>query len=294
MPKGLIISNVSNEYEIETLDKKEIIKAIPRGKLKNDEITPVVGDVVEFEYQNETTGVINKIIDRTNYIKRPKMANLTQMIFVLSMKMPKPDLLLLDKQLAFARYANINVVIVLNKIDLDTEKNYMKIAELYRKIGYKVFETNAKTGLGIDDLKMTLQNNKNAFAGNSGVGKSTIINKICNKEVSIEGEISDKSQRGKNTTTVSRLFEINTGTYIADTPGFSTFDISEIHSTDLDIYFREFRNFTGNCKYGNCSHIKEIVCGVKDALEEGHISKQRYDNYVKIYNELKEKEEHEW
>jgi len=292
--QGLIIENASNLYKVKVIEK--VYTCTARGKMKQDDLQPVVGDFAEIEVLDEDKmeGVIEKVTHRKTYIKRPKLANISQIVIVVSMKSPEPDLLLLDKQLAFARYANINVVIVLNKIDLDTEKNYMKIAELYRKIGYKVFETNAKTGLGIDDLKMTLQNNKNAFAGNSGVGKSTIINKICNKEVSIEGEISDKSQRGKNTTTVSRLFEINTGTYIADTPGFSTFDISEIHSTDLDIYFREFRNFTGNCKYGNCSHIKEIVCGVKDALEEGHISKQRYDNYVKIYNELKEKEEHEW
>ena len=132
MSKGLVISIVSNTYEIEDIESNIIVKCVPRGKLKNNDTTIVVGDNVEFEYQTEDTGVINKIFERINYIKRPKMSNLTQMIFVLSMKMPKPDLLLLDKQLAFAEYNNINSIIVLNKIDLEKEDKINEIEELYK------------------------------------------------------------------------------------------------------------------------------------------------------------------
>ena len=152
MPKGLITSNISNMYEVEDIENKNTIKCIPRGKFKKDDITPVVGDYVEFEYQKDETGVISQILERKNYIKRPKMANITQLIFVISMKMPKPDLLLLDKQLAFAEYNKIKSVIVLNKIDLEDTENIDEIEKIYNKIGYKVIKTNAKTGEGVEEL----------------------------------------------------------------------------------------------------------------------------------------------
>ncbi len=294
MSEGLIISNISNTYEVEDIEKQNIVKCIPRGKFKKDDVTPVVGDKVVIDHQPDGTGVISEILQRSNYIKRPKMANITQMIFVISMKMPKPDLLLLDKQLVFAEYNNIKATICLNKIDLEDKDTIENIAEIYRKIGYKVIKTNAKTGEGIDEVCKCLKNNITAFSGNSGVGKSTLINNIFKGMVTSEGEISSRNKRGKNTTTSIKLYKIDNESYIADTPGFSTFDIYEIESKDLSNYFKDLSKYITDCEFIGCTHIKEDNCGVKKALEENKISKQRYETYCKLYNDLKEREQHKW
>lgn len=294
MSKGLIVSNVSNIYEVEDSKSSNIIKCIPRGKFKKDDIIPAVGDIVEFEYQTQTDGIINEIHERKNYIKRPKMSNITQMIFVLSMKMPKPDLLLLDKQLAFAEYNNIKSTICLNKIDLEKDDIIDNIYNIYKKIGYTVIKTNAKSGEGLDEVRKCLKNNITAFSGNSGVGKSTLINNIFKDTLTTEGEVSNKNKRGKNTTTAIKLYKIDNDSYIADTPGFSTFDIYEIKSEELCKYFIELAEYMQNCEFIGCTHIKEEKCGIKKAVQENKISKQRYDTYCKLYNELKEKELHKW
>lgn len=294
MSKGLIVSNISNMYEVEDIENRKIIKCIPRGKFKKDDITPVVGDRIEFEYQTDDTGVINGIIERINYIKRPKMANITQMIFVVSMKMPKPDLLLLDKQLAFAEYNKVKSIICLNKIDLEDNKNIDMIANMYTEIGYKVIKTNAKNGEGVDEVIQALKGNVTAFSGNSGVGKSTLINNIFKDVLTSEGEISSKNKRGKNTTTSIKLYKIDNDSYIADTPGFSTFDIYEIESEDLAKYFIDLSPYIEDCEFVGCTHIKEQNCGIKEALQDKKIYEQRYETYCRLYNELKEKEQHKW
>lgn len=172
MQKGIIISNISDLYHIE-IENGEIYTCHARGKFKNNEITPVAGDKVEIEIidTEKKTGVINEIEPRVNETKRPKMANLAQMILVLSMKLPKPDLELLDKQLAYCEYMKIKPIIVLNKIDLVDKAITRHIKEIYEKIGYTVIETNAKEGIGIDQIKQYLKNNMTAFSGNSGVRK---------------------------------------------------------------------------------------------------------------------------
>jgi len=294
MSKGLIISNISNMYEVEDIENRKIVKCIPRGKLKKDDITPVVGDKIEFEYQTDDTGVINHITKRMNYIKRPKMANITQMIFVVSMKMPKPDLLLLDKQLAFAEYNNVKSIICLNKIDLEDEEKIDIIAKMYEEIGYEVIKTNAKTGEGVNDVEKHLKGNITAFSGNSGVGKSTLINNIFKDILTSEGEISSKNKRGKNTTTSIKLYKIDDDSYIADTPGFSTFDIFEIESEHLANYFIDMEKYINDCEFVGCTHIKEQNCGIKQALQEKKIYEQRYETYCKLYSELKEREQHKW
>lgn len=292
--RGIIIENISNLYKIKAQNK--IYEAIARGKFKQNEITPVVGDNVEIEILDEENkkAVIEEIGERKVYIKRPKLANITQIIFVVSSKDPKPDLLMLDKQLAFAEFLKINSVIVLNKTDLDKKEEFKQIKQIYEKIGYKVIITDAKKKQGIEELKAEMKNNINAFSGNSGVGKSTLINGIFDKDITEEGEISKRNKRGKNTTTSIKLYEIDDNTYIADTPGFSTFDISEIESKDLEKYFREFKENIINCEFVGCTHIKEENCGIKMAIEEGKIDISRYNRFCKIYNELKEREERRW
>ena len=284
--KGIVIENSANLYKVINPESKEIHNCLARGILKNIGISPVVGDRVEFSNKEN---VIEKIYDRDNYIKRPKIANITQIVFVISMKSPKPDLLLLDKQLAFANYLGVKSVIAINKCDLVDEKDVQSIAQIYDNIGYKVIRIKAKEKIGIKELEDNLKDEVSVFAGNSGVGKSTIINALFNDLITVEGEISKKNKKGKNTTTLVRLYELDKNTFIADAPGFSTFDIYEIEKEDLSHYFIEFAKYMKDCSYVGCSHINEAKeeCKVKQAYLEGKISSSRYDNYCKIYEELK-------
>lgn len=294
MTKGIIINNVSNMYQVEV--DNNIINCNARGKLKKENIIPVVGDIVEIEIidKEKLLGIINNIQSRKNYIKRPKMANLSQIIFVVSIKMPKTDLLLLDKQIAYAEYKGLKPIICINKIDLDEEKTAQKIEDTYKNIGYTVIRTVANQGIGVSSIIDILKNNITAFSGNSGVGKSSLINSLFSDNLTQEGLISDKNKRGKNTTTSVKLYKLNDDSYIADTPGFSSFEINEIESKDLYKYFKELKEYDNTCEFIGCSHIKEEKCGIKQALEEGKISKDRYERYCKIYNELKNKEARKW
>lgn len=282
MQKGIVTSNISDLYKVET--NNIVYNCNARGKFKAGEISPVAGDLVEVDItdENKKVGVIEKILERKNYIKRPKMANLTQIILVVSMKLPKPDLLLLDKQLVYAEYMDIKPIICLNKIDLEDEEKIEYIYNLYSKIGYTVIKTDAKNNVGVEQIKKHLQNNITAFSGNSGVGKSTLINSILGKQIAEEGNISSKNKRGKNTTTQVLLYKIGENSYIADTPGFSTFDISEIEKSDLAKYFIEFRPYLADCEYADCSHKKEENCGIKRAVQEGKISKDRYERFCEL------------
>ena len=275
--QGLIIENIANLYKVK-VDSQIIYEATARGKFKKEEISPVVGDWVKISIidKKNRKAVIEEIKSRDVYIKRPKLSNITQIVFVVSSKNPKPDLLMLDKQLAFAEFIGVNAIIVLNKTDLDDKQEFKKIKEVYKEIGYDVIETDAKARKGIAELKQKLKKNISAFSGNSGVGKSTLINGIFDKDITQEGEISKKNKRGK---------------YIADTPGFSTFDISEIESKDLANYFKEFRKKISHCEFVGCTHIKEENCGVKEGIQKREIDINRYKRFCKIYEELKLKEE---
>lgn len=290
--KGIIVENISNLYRVEANAK--IYDTIARGKFKKDEITPVVGDKVEIENidDNKNTAVIGKIYERKTYIKRPKISNITQMIFVLSTKNPKPDLLMLDKQLAYAEYLGIKSIIIINKIDLSDV--YKEIKEIYESIGYKVILTNAKEQNGIKEVREALKNNISVFSGNSGVGKSTLINSLFKNNITQEGEISQKNKKGKNTTTTVKLYDLGDDSYIADTPGFSSFSIEEIESNKLDKCFIEFKQYINECEFVGCTHIKEENCGIKKGLQENKINQDRYNRFCYIYQELKDKEARKW
>lgn len=285
MQKGIVLSNISDLYKVES--NNIVYDCNARGKFKSNDISPVSGDIVDIDIidDEKKTGVITKIHDRKNYFKRPKMANLTRIVLVVSMKLPKVDLELLDKQLVFAEYNHVKPIICLNKIDLEDEDKIEYISNIYTQIGYKVIKANAKEGIGIEKLKKELQNNITAFSGNSGVGKSTLINNILETDITLEGEISNKNKRGKNTTTQVKLYKIDENSYVADTPGFSTFDVKEIDKKELARYFIEFRPYLDECEYGDCSHIKEEKCGIKEAVQQGKISKERYDRYCKLWSE---------
>jgi len=292
--RGIIIENIANLYRIKT--DRSIYEANARGKFRKEDIMPVVGDNVEIQILDEENkkAVIDEIKPRITYVKRPKISNITQIILVVSSKNPKPDLLLLDKQLAFAEYLKIKPIIILNKTDLDKKHEFEEIKDIYTKIGYTVIETVAKGNEGIEELKKSLKGNINSFSGNSGVGKSTLINAIFQNSLTQEGEISQRNQRGKNTTTSIKLYEIDNNTYIADTPGFSTFDISEIEYNNLDKYFKEIKEQIKNCEFVGCTHIKEEECGIKEAVRNGKIDEGRYKRFCKIYEELKERDKYKY
>ena len=288
-------------YKIKTEEKE--YNAYARGKFKNEEITPLVGDIVEISILSENQvsnneknnikidAVIERVLPRKNSLKRPKVANVDQIVFILSAKHPKPDLLMLDKQLAYAEFIGIEPIIIINKMDLaDCEE----IKKLYTQVGYKTIIASAKEIIGIDEIKENLRNKTSVFSGNSGVGKSSIINAIYGFNKTEEGEISKKNKKGKNTTTDIKLYEIEENTFIADTPGFSSFEISEIESTELENCFIEFRDKIQNCEFVGCTHIKEENCGIKEAVKNGKISQERYDRYCTIYEELKDKEKNKW
>ena len=287
--EGRIITIISNLFYVE-LDNNKIIECTSRGIFKNKEVKPVVGDIVKIDNENNS---ILDVCDRTSYIKRPKIANVTKLIFVVSAKKPKPDLLMLDKQLAFAEFLKIEPIIIVNKIDLDSNVAE-EIEEIYSNIGYKVIKTNAKdleenTG----KIKDILNNNISVFSGNSGVGKSTLINGIFEEVLTQEGEVSHKNKKGKNTTTSTKLYKVEENTYIADTPGFSTFDVYEIEYRELYKYFKEFNRYANKCEYLDCTHVKEENCAIKSNVGKD-ITESRYNNYKKIYEELKDREEHKW
>lgn len=287
--KGRIITIISNLFYVET-DNNQTIECTSRGIFKNKEIKPVVGDIVKIDNENNS---ILEVCDRTSYIKRPKIANVTKLIFVVSAKKPKPDLLMLDKQLAFAEFLKIEPIIIINKIDLD-ENMAEEIEKIYSNIGYRVVKTNAKDlEENTEKIKDILNNNISVFSGNSGVGKSTLINGIFDEVLTQEGEVSHKNKKGKNTTTSTRLYKIKENTYIADTPGFSTFDVYEIEYRELYRYFKEFNKYNNKCEYLDCTHIKEESCVIKRNVGKD-ISESRYNNYKKIYEELKDREEHKW
>lgn len=294
MPKGIIICTSSNLYQVDV--NQTIYNCLARGKFKKDKIAPLPGDSAQITITDEVKkeGVLEQILPRKNELKRPKMANLTQLIFVVSTKMPSPDLLLLDKQLAFSKKLNINSIICFNKVDLASDNEVEELAKIYQNIGYIVVKTNAKQNVQVENLIPLLKNNITAMAGNSGVGKSTLLNSIFQKELTQEGNISSKNQKGKNTTTTVNLYSCGENSYLADTPGFSTFELTEIESNELDRYFVEFVQYLNKCEYGGCNHIKEENCGIKNAVHQGMIAKQRYENYQKIYQELKEKEQKRW
>ena len=288
-------------YKIKTEEKE--YNAYARGKFKNEEITPLVGDIVEISILSENQvsnneknnikidAVIERVLPRKNSLKRPKVANVDQIVFILSAKHPKPDLLMLDKQLAYAEFIGIEPIIIINKMDLaDCEE----IKKLYTQVGYKTIIASAKEIIGIDEIKENLRNKTSVFSGNSGVGKSSIINAIYGFNKTEEGEISKKNKKGKNTTTDIKLYEIEENTFIVDTPGFSSFEINEIESSELDKCFIEFKDRIKNCEFIGCTHIKEEICGIIEAIKTGKISEERYDRYCTIYEELKDKEKNKW
>lgn len=252
-----------------------------KGLLKFKSSKIIVGDYVEVN-----SGMIEKVYSRKNEFIRPPIANIDQLIIVVSTKNPKPDLELLDKQLIMAEKNNVVPIICVNKIDL--AEDYKEIIDTYEEIGYQVVSTDAKNGIGTEKLAVFLHNKITAFTGNSGVGKSALTNNIFKDKITEEGETSKKLEKGKHTTKFVELYKIANNTYIADTPGFSTYEIKNIAHTELDKYYLEFLPYISDCEFRGCAHIKERKCGVKQAVEDKKINVGRYERYCNFYKKIKE------
>ena len=278
---GRVLKVEPNLYKVKTEDGK-VFKCLAKGSIKFLKLKPLVGDLVNL---NEDWS-IDKIYPRKNEFIRPPIANIDQIIMVMATENPKPDFTLLDKQLVMAEKNGVDILICLNKIDLKDDCD--DIINTYEKIGYQVITTDAKSGLGIDKLAVLLKGKITAFTGNSGVGKSALTNNIFKEVISEEGEISDKTLKGRHTTKYVELFEIAPDTYIADTPGFSSYEVQGISYKDLDKYFIEFNTEIPKCEYRSCTHIKEKNCGIKKAVERKKIDKGRYERYCMLYQKLKE------
>ena len=278
--KGIVVKSQGSSYVVKVEEQK--ILCIAKGVLKFKKMQILVGDSVEVEMENKT---ITKVYPRKNEFIRPPIANVDQLIIVVASANPSPDLMLLDKQIVMAEKNGVEPIICINKIDLDAE--YSDIIETYENIGYQVITTTAKNGIGIDKIARIINNKITAFSGNSGVGKSALTNNIFNEEIAIEGETSERLQRGKHTTKHVELYEFAKNSFIADTPGFSSFDVEGISAKDLAEYYIEFNNFVSDCEYRSCTHVKELNCGVKKAVSKRKIDKGRYERYVSLYEKLK-------
>ena len=278
---GRVLKVEPNLYKVKTEEGKTF-KCMAKGSMKFTKSKPLVGDIVNLN----SDWAIDKIYPRKNEFIRPPIANVDQIIMVLATTNPKPDFVLLDKQLVMAEKNGVDILICLNKIDLNDDCD--EIIDTYEKIGYQVITTDAKNGLGIEKLAVLLKGKITAFTGNSGVGKSALTNNIFKEVISEEGMISNKTLKGKHTTKYVELFEIAPDTFIADTPGFSSYDVQGISHKDLDKYFIEFIPHISNCEFRGCTHIKEKNCGIKKAVEKKKIDKGRYDRYCMLYQKLKE------
>lgn len=284
MPRGLIVKGIGGFYYVRA--DNTTIECKVRGVFRKQGITPMVGDNVLFELNSDNKGIITDIYDRNNFIIRPPVSNIDQVIIVFSILHPTPNYLFIDRLIAFLESKGIGIVICINKIDLDLEKSYIGISSVYKKIGYPVVNTSTKKGIGIDELKNSLKGKISCFAGSSGVGKSTLLNIILNKSAVQTGELSRKIERGKHTTRHVELFELQEGGFILDTPGFSSLDLSTLKKDKLQYLFIEFQSYIPLCRFVGCSHINEPGCAVKQAVQDSYIDSGRYERYKQIYNEL--------
>ena len=282
---GIITKCLGGLYTVETLDG--ILECKARGIFRNRGISPYVGDTVEIQ-----NGVISEILNRKNCIIRPPLANLDQLIFIVSTCNPSPNYLILDKFIAIAEYKEIKPIIAITKTDLGSGA---EIKEIYKNIGIDVFEIDYNNPETIEVFRNLLKGKISALTGNSGAGKSTLLNAVDSDLNIPTAEISKKLGRGKHTTRHAQLYKLSEGGYIADTPGFSTFETNRydiIRKEELADCFREFRKYT-DCRFRDCSHTCEKGCKVIEALENSEISASRHESYCTMYEEAKQLKEWE-
>ncbi len=301
--KGKIIKILSGFYYVRT-DGHAIVECSAKGAFRNENITPLVGDDVLFDVIDgyNRTGVITDILERKNFLERPAVANVDQAMVVFAVKSPNPNLSILDRFLVQMKRQNIETIIVFNKKDLARDDDIDELKKIYKDCGCKLFfiSAGAKNAnayfSNLFFLNRQLKNKITVMAGPSGVGKSTLLNVLANgdEEIAPVGNISNKSGRGKHTTRHNEIYWVSKKVQIVDTPGFTSLLVKEDDYTkeNLQNAFPEFAPYKGQCKYSNCSHIKERDCAIEKAVMEGKIPQSRYNSYKSIYSELKSQQKY--
>ena len=288
--QGKIIKGIAGFYYIYAEDGN-VYECKAKGIFRKDNFKPLVGDNVEITVLNEEEkeGSVTSILFRRNSLIRPAVANVDQAFLIFAMENPKPNFLLLDRFLIMMKQQEIPAVICFNKKDVGEKEEMEKLYEIYTGCGYRVVLSSTYEGEGMDEIHEILKGKTTVVAGPSGVGKSSITN-CMQGEVQMEtGEISKKLKRGKHTTRHSQVIPVEKNTFLVDTPGFSSLYLTDMKEEELRDYFPEFVMYEPQCRFQGCMHIHEPGCAVKKALSEGKISQQRYDNYLALYEELKEK-----
>ena len=281
--EGRIVKGIGGFYYVDTADGRYECRA--RGSFRKEGITPLVGDKVIISADtNYLSGAVDKILERKNLLLRPPVANVSQIAIVIATANPKPNLYLIDKLIASAELEEIKIIICINKIDID---NGNELCKIYEDAGFCVIPLSAQNGDNINALRDRLKDNVTVFAGNSGVGKSSLLNCITESSDFETGEVSDRVERGKHTTRHSELVKLKNGGYIIDTPGFGNLDFSLLQPENCADLFREFASHTDGCRFSDCTHTGEPGCSVFKAVEDNKISKERYDSYIKLTEEVK-------
>ena len=287
---GKIVKGIAGFYYVHVVESG-VYECKAKGVFRKEKIKPLVGDNVEIDILDETEkkGNIVEVLERKNELIRPAVANIDQALVVFAVTKPKPHFNLLDRFLIMMESKRIPVILCFNKKDIAKEPEIHHLKEIYESCGYQMIFTSALEKENIEKVKQLLRGKTTAIAGPSGVGKSSLIN-IFQPDANMEtGTISEKIERGKHTTRHSELICIEEDTYIMDTPGFSSLYTNDFEKEELKYYFTEFEPYEGKCKFQGCDHVHEPNCAVKAALEEGKIHHIRYENYLEMYNELKEK-----
>ena len=279
---GIIVKGIGGFYYVKTADKSEY-ECKARGVFRKERITPMIGDRVQIETMSNGKGSIVKIHERASSLVRPPVANIDTLILVVAAASPDPSLFLIDKMLINAEIGGIKPIICINKTDIASRED---IENIYKTAGYEVFTASAENKTGIEQINEIIKNKITAFAGLSGVGKSSLLSLITDREIET-GEVSEKISRGKHTTRHVELFELSDGGYVLDTPGFSSLEIEGIKADELWRYFPEMSQCSDQCRFRGCSHINEPDCAVKELLNNGKMSQSRYESYKEIYQKLK-------
>ncbi len=286
--RGKILKGIGGFYYVKT--DNGIVECRARGLFRNKALTPYVGDNVDIEMSEDGTGYVVSIDKRKNCFVRPPIANIDLFLVVIALASPAPDLLFLDKVLIGAENAGVDCLICFNKSDLTDGDNPYE--EIYSRLGYRTCTVSTYDGTGMDELKSAIRGKLISVCGFSGVGKSSILNAILSTDDLGVGEVSRKLSRGRHTTREVSLIEYQDGSYLADTPGFSSLSLpDDITKDNLKDFFPEFSKYSENCKFSDCIHINSKFCSIISAVQNGDISEQRYNNYIKLYESVKDKKE---